>query len=150
MYSLVGKCPMDISYVHWTFQMSIGSNGPLDIILIQYIHDALSRCRFRFSPSDSIDTQISNGHSICPLDMHMSNGHLSCPLDPMDSHMSNGHFICPLDICVSIGHVWARCLTAVGIEPASFGLMSNALPTITIILPSMSLHQQSCKYLQLV
>jgi hypothetical protein len=95
MYSLVGKCPMDISY---------GSNGPLDIILIQYIHDALSRCRFRFSPSDSIDTQISNGHSICPLDMHMSNGHLSCPLDPMDSHMSNGHFICPLDICVSIGH----------------------------------------------
>jgi hypothetical protein len=56
-------------------------------------------------PLDPIDTQISNGHSICPLDMHMSNGHLSCPLDPMDSHMSNGHFICPLDICVSIGHV---------------------------------------------
>jgi hypothetical protein len=30
MHSLVGKCPMDILYVHWTFQMSIGSNGPLD------------------------------------------------------------------------------------------------------------------------
>ena len=88
MHSLVGKCPMDISYVHWTFQMSIGSNGPLDIILIQYIHDALSS---PVSPLDPIDTQISNGHSICPLDMHMSNGHLSCPLDPMDSHMSNGH-----------------------------------------------------------
>jgi hypothetical protein len=80
--------------------MSIGSNGPLDIILLQYI------VGFSPLPLDPIDTQISNGHSIYPLDMHMSNGHLSCPLDPMDSHMSNGNFLCPLDICVSIGHVW--------------------------------------------
>ena len=89
------KCPMDISYVHWTFQMSIGSNGPLDIIYSFNVSTMPFPGGYKvgFSPLDPIDTQISNGHSICPLDMHMSNGHLSCPLDPMDSHMSNGHFI---------------------------------------------------------
>ena len=98
---------MDIpwsSNVQWTFHMSIGHfKCPLDPMDHWTLYSfSISTMPFpggykvRYSPLDLIDTRISNGHSICPLDMHMSNGHLSCALDPMDSHMSNGHFICPL------------------------------------------------------
>ena len=89
------KCPLD-PMDHWTLDSFNISTMPFP---------GGYKVGFSPLPLDPIDTQISNRHSICPLDMPMSNGHFSCPLDPMDSHMSNGHFICPLDICVSIGHV---------------------------------------------
>jgi hypothetical protein len=93
---------MDISYVHWTFQMSIGHfKCPLDPMDHWTLYSfSISTMPFpggykvRYSPLDPIDTRISNAHSICPIYVHWT--FELCALDPMDSHMSNGHFICPL------------------------------------------------------
>jgi hypothetical protein len=65
-------CPLDISNVHW-IQWTIGQY-PLLITNISMMLFPGSY-KVRFSPLDSIDSQISNEHSICPL-------------DPLDMHMS--------------------------------------------------------------
>jgi hypothetical protein len=96
-------------HVHWTFDLSIGSNGQ------ECVHWTFG-CAVNklFRMTSFLGHQHHAGRQACemakgvsmsngpldpmdPLDMQMSNGHFSYPLDPMDRHISTGHLICPLD-----------------------------------------------------
>jgi hypothetical protein len=101
-------CPLDLidkqhSNGHFQVQWIHGSNGHfrLAISMAYYLHDVhmLVITSFKYILIDQLKKQMSNGHSICPLDqwtnkipmdIFRSIGYSICPLDPMDTRKSNG------------------------------------------------------------